>query len=333
MSESTSVVLANETSESSGVKLNPSLTLALAQASLAAYSDFERKPFTPPPNYKFYGRFTGWDDWFYEYGQEERFGLIFKYDGPQMIANRFIVAFRGTNSLSDIYEDAFWSLTEFQPYRNSILPTPNVSVGFYDIYSTLGGTMTKTMQQQVFSMLPPNPSEVLITGHSLGGALSQLFTLDMRVSSPNVGIKTINFASPRVGDSSWKTACDNVGATGKITRAINYWDIAPDYPPEITGYVSIGAQFETAFSRCNWWDYNPLSEHSMLNLQTVLSNCLWLNPQVWVGKFADAVDTNYQMCSTAPPTVSKDEWIAKLKELHDLRLSMQASNTTCGNVE
>lgn len=319
----TSDSLTDETLDLSATQVNPSLTLTLAQASLAAYNDYQNQPFVPPPNYKFYRRFTGWDDWLFDFGQEERFGLIFKYNGPQMIANRFIVAFRGTDSYSDVYEDGFfWSPASFQPYRNTILPAPNVCEGFYDIYSTLGGSMNQTMQQQIFSMLPDNPSEVLITGHSLGGALSQLFTLDMRVSMPNVNIKTVNFASPRVGDATWQTACDGVGATEKITRVINYWDLVPDYPLGISGYVSVGAQFDTAFSRCNWWDYNPLSEHSLLNLQTVLNHCVWLNPQVWVGNFADAVDSNYQMCSTAPPVASKEAWIAKLKELHDLKAEM-----------
>ena len=308
-------------------QLDPLLTLALAQASLDAYSDYEGLPYVPPPNYQFFARFTGWDDWFGEFGQEEPFGLIFKYCGPALIANRFIVAFRGTSSLSDMYEDAFWERTTFQPYRNSVSPAADdVCTGFNGIYSKRGGEMSASMQEQIFSLLPPQPSEVLITGHSLGGALSQLFTLDMRVSSPQVAINTINFASPRVGGKDWEAACDTAGATPHITRVINYKDLVPDFPLALfDNYVAIGAEFQTAFYGKDWLILDEPYRHRMLNLQTVLMHCLYLSPQIWTGTFWDAVDTSYQMWSVAPPDVGKDELIAKLRELRMLELSTRTA--------
>jgi hypothetical protein len=256
--------------------------------------------------------------------------LIFQHIGPQLIANRFIVAFRGTDSYSDMLEDAFWNWGTFQPYRNSVSPTPDdVSGGFNSIYSTKGGSMPATMQQQIFSWLPrhPQPSEVLITGHSLGGALSQLFTLDMRVSFPNVSINTINFASPRVGGRDWQGACDSSGATSKITRVINYYDLVPIFPQWFfDNYVSIGAEFQTAFYG-GYLPFDELPRHRLLNLQTVLNQCLWRNSQIWVGTFWDAVDPNYQMWSIAPPDVPKDEMVAKLRELHVLDTSTRTAKS------
>jgi triacylglycerol lipase len=319
-----------EAAASGTMRLDPALTLALAQASLAAYDDFEGKSFKPPQDYETLGYFTGWDDWFLDVGREEHFGLIFKYNGPATVANRFIVAFRGTDSDSDILEDAFWEYATFQPYLNSLSsPADDVCGGFNGIYSTIGGSMTQTMQQQIFSKLPEHMSEVLITGHSLGAALSQLFTLDMRVSFPGVAIRTINFSSPQVGGEDWASACQSAGATQKIMRVINYWDVVPDFPQSIDifdNYVSIGAEFQTSF----YGGYLPMDElprHRLLNLQTVLKNCLPLNPQIWVGTFMDAVDTNYQMSSTAPPDMSKDEMIARLRELHGLERSTRAANS------
>jgi hypothetical protein len=311
------------------MRIDPVLTCTLAQASLAAYNDYEGKSYTPPPNYRFFARFTGWDDWIGEFGEEENFGLIFKYCGPQQIANRFIVAFRGTDSFSDMLEDLFWEWTTFEPYHNSISPTPDdVCNGFNEIYATKGGSMSKSMQQQIFSLLPENPSEVLITGHSLGGALSQLFTLDMRVSFPNVRIKTINFASPLVGGQNWKGACDRSGATSKITRVINYYDFVPDFPQMIVdNYVAIGMEFQTAFYRPYRGILDAVPRHRLLNLQAVLEYCLCLNPQIWVGTFWDAVIPNYPMQSIAPPNVSKDAMIAKLRELQALEISTCAAES------
>lgn len=310
------------TPTSDTVWVDPKLTVTMAQASLAAYNDYEGKSFLPPANYRFLARFTGWDDYLGSYGSEERYGLIFQAG----VSNRFIVAFRGTDSYSDMLEDAFWEWSTFKPYRNSVSPTPNdVCAGFNNIYSTKGGSMTATMQQQIFNLLPQQPAEVLITGHSLGGALSQLFTLDMRVSFPNAAIRTINFSSPRVGGGYWRQACNAAGATAKITRVINYYDVVPDFPQMLfDNYVSIGAEFQTAFyggsTPLDW-----LPRHRLLNLIYVLNYCVWANPQIWVGTFWDAVDQGYQMTSIAPPDVSKDEIVAKLRELHELEVSTRTA--------
>lgn len=319
-----------ETAGADITRIDPALTTTLAQASLAAYYDYEqnpRLPPVPPPNYEIVARFQGWDDWIGSEGEVERYGLIFRYCGTQQIASRFIVAFRGTDSYSDMFEDLFWESATLQPYRNAIYPVPDdVCSGFNGIYAGKGGGMTATMQQQIFNFLPERPSEVLITGHSLGGGLSQLFALDMAVSFPNVRSRTINFASPRVGGRDWKAACDNSGVTSKITRVINWYDHVPDFPVGLfDNYVSIGAEFQTAFYGPDPFPIDELPRHRLLNLQTVLNLCLWRNPQIWQGTFQDAVYPNYRMTSVAPPNASKDELIAKIRELRALELATRTA--------
>lgn len=310
-----------------GPSIDPSTTWTLALASLAAYSAYEEIPWTPPPNYRCIGSFGGWDGIGFDYGYEEDFGLVFKYNGPQMIANRYLVAFRGTDSASDVFEDGFFDKVPFETYRNAPSPTPQVSSGFASIYTSTGGSIAP-MRNQVLDILFPDrnivASEILITGHSLGGALSQLFTLDMAVSFPQIRIRNINFASPMVGDSTWSAACQNAGATAEIKRVINYWDFAPDYP-YFSDYVPVGTQFETAF----YGAYPPpdytevLARHSILNLKTVLHECLWAPDQTWTGSFMSGTDRSYQMWSTVPPGASKEELIALRIALHEKEIEIR----------
>lgn len=319
----------NNAQAAAPIWIDPGLTTTLAAASVAAYTDFQTNSDIDPllNGYTFFDRFTGWDDWFSDIGVEERFGLIFQSDTDP---GCFIVAFRGTDSDWDLFEDAFFDYSTFQPYQNSVSPIPNdVSAGFNDIYSTTGDATTPTMQQQIFTLLPlQEMTQIYVTGHSLGGALSQLFTLDMRVSFPDVNVQTINFASPRVGGSNWGAACANAGAVQAITRVINYWDYVPCYPLHFGDeYVSLGAQFETAFYGHDFFLSDELHRHRLLNLQLVLSNCLPLTPQIWVGNFYDAVDTTYAMASTAPPGTSKDEMVAKLRELDSVERSIRPGNS------
>ena len=77
-----------------------------------------------------------------------------------------------------------------------------VHSGFFDAY--------KTVRSQVHAALASvqaknkNNATVVVTGHSLGGALSVLCALDLAVDMPQLvpnGISVVNFGCPRVGYS------------------------------------------------------------------------------------------------------------------------------------
>jgi len=302
--------------------IDPQLTLALAQASLAAYDDYEEKPFKSPPNYRAVARWTGWDEIAGGFGYEERFGLLFMSTSPG--PQTFIFAFRGTDSDMDIYEDLFANTASFVPYQGRVSPTPSVASGFYSIYTGIGGTMTQSMQQQVFTLLNNirAPRRIYITGHSLGAALSQLFTLDVAVSTPDVWAANLNFASPMVGLTDWRTAYESQPAqqdpARKTVRVYNYWDYVPSLPPYIPPfleYVHVGRGFRTSFYVLNEWFPHELPRHALLNLQVVLQHAVWLNPQVWTGTFADMTDPSRLMVSTVPPSGADIRWSQKTLEM------------------
>ena len=91
--------------------------------------------------------------------------------------------------------------------------------------------------------------------------------------------------------------------------------------------MGFATEFQTAFYGSDWGILDELPRHRLLNLQTVLNNCLSLNPQIWVGTFWDAVDSSYQMWSIAPPDVPKDAMIAKLRELRALEVSTRTAKS------
>lgn len=294
--------------------LDTTLTLALTQASIAAYADYKNQPIVPPPNYKFVARWTGWDAILF-LGSVEKYGLLFE---STVDPGTYIFAFRGTDSDMDIYEDVHFETVDFVPSAGSVTPTPHVAGGFYGIYNSKGGDMIQSMREQLFALLTQySPKQIYITGHSLGAALSQLFTLDLAISKPTAApVLNINFASPMVGTSNWKTAYDaNVPAANSI-RCYNYWDYVPSLPPsEFIGYTSVGGGFRTAFYVKGEWFVHELSRHSIVNLQTVLTHALPLTPQEWTGTFPDFVDPSRTMQSNDPPSTAKVAWADKVREL------------------
>lgn len=289
------------------IKVDPTLTLQLAQASVAAYNDFEQKPIVPPAGYVAVDRWTGWVSSPLG-GREERFGLVFRsIDTPR----KFIFAFRGTDSDLDVWNDLFAETTPFVPFdaRKTPQPPAYVAAGFFGIYTLVGGSMQQSMQQQVFGLLTKwNVGLCYITGHSLGSALSSLFALDVKLSAPQVNPIHMNFASPMVGTERWAAvyAQQNI----PTTRVLNYYDYVPDLPP-LPFYTHVGTPFSTAFYEYQEWYPHLEERHSILNLQKVLSNAVWLDPQIWVGYFADASNPAILMISVTPPTTGARPQIVK----------------------
>lgn len=305
----------------SQIPVNPAMTLALAQASVAAYADFENKPVVPPPGYQTLERWTGWASSPFG-GSEERFGVLFRSIASPAT---YIFAFRGTDSDLDIWNDLFAETTTFVPIAgNTPQPPAYVAAGFWGIYTGIGGSMRQSMQQQVFALIQKYQiGFCYITGHSLGAALSSLFTLDVALSRPALRAISMNFASPMVGTERWAQLYAQLAAP--TTRVLNYYDYVPDLPP-LPYYTHVGTPFQTAFYQYNEWYPHLLARHALLNLQTVLSNAVWLNPQIWTGYFTNSVDPTSLMISVTPPSATeRPALVHALRELKQRELASHAS--------
>ena len=319
------------------VHLTPNLTKLVGAASLEAYTDFHetKNPNYTPPNldygsqpFHFLNRFTGFDDVLWGSGKEERYGLVYQWSAINSI---YLIAFRGTSSVYDMVLDLESAGTaSFKPHNNQSSFPDHIHVGdgFYKIYSTKNQTMSASMQNQVFDIiagLPTPPSQIIITGHSLGCALASLFALDIAVSLPNVHVLNLNFASPRVGTGSWENAYNNTyGLLDKTVCIRNSYDVVPKVPPEWPpfDFRHIGREFKVSFGLKNYhWDLTDIikSWHSLLNYRYVVDRAVANNPQIWTGEFTDQEHPSWEMISYDPNTHTSeftgDDCNAVLEEL------------------
>lgn len=293
--------------------LDADIALALAIASRAAYDYYQNLPVTPPSGYTLVDHWTGWDAILLT-GSVESFGVVFQ---SQAEPGTCIFAFRGTDSDLDAWEDVHFIPTDFVPTKNGISPTPRVSSGFYGIYDGKGGGMTASMREQLFALLQKyQPSQLYVTGHSLGAALCQLFSLDVAVSKPTPSLN-INFSSPMVGTDSWASAYAATIDASQSIRVYNYWDYVPSLPPSAFDYSAVGIGFRTAFYVDKEWFPHLLARHALSNLTVVLDNALPLSPQQWQGTFPDQVagETQWTMISTYPPAGADVRWADQARGL------------------
>ncbi len=73
---------------------------------------------------------------------------------------------------------------------------------------------------------------LIVTGHSLGGALANLAFVDFRVAG--FGTSHYSFGSPRVGNQAFS---DYVKSLGIVQRITHYQDPVPHLPWESMDYV------------------------------------------------------------------------------------------------
>jgi triacylglycerol lipase len=129
------------------------------------------------------------------------------------------IAFRGTETPEDWLKDLDFVAVAFAFVPKSGL----VHMGFDAVYTTV--------RESVWAAFGANKTNTLwITGHSLGGAVTQLCALDFAqtaglAAAPNV----YTFAGPRVGDEAFKDLFDD--SVPLCYRVVNRWDIVPQVPP------------------------------------------------------------------------------------------------------
>jgi predicted lipase len=228
------------------ITFNPNRAYYLAKCCAAAYGTItELANFIDPPN-------------------------ITVLDGHGVLlgetANEVIIAFRGSDSPEDWFED-------FKAYQVKVDGLPGmVEQGFYDCWSELLNTINDWFITSSVRLNKP----IWITGHSLGGAVATIASFILRERTyPIAGIYT--FGSPAVGDETFSKAMP------EQCRVINQGDIVPDlllppmwlHTPSLTwldeGHPYTQENWYGIFRR--WWARKGFEDHGieqyLSNLQTL----------------------------------------------------------------
>lgn len=148
------------------------------------------------------------------------------------------LVFRGTDSYSEWesdlnYQQSIYNINLVSELTSLKLVSINnksisvgVHLGFLNIYESVRDKIFKILQK-----INPNKNiPIVLTGHSMGSAVSTLCLIDLH----NSLYKTIcyNFASPRVGDINFSKAVDRLNL--KLYRIVNEDDQVPFLPPSVS---------------------------------------------------------------------------------------------------
>ncbi len=130
-----------------------------------------------------------------------------------------MVAIRGTETIWEWIDDVAAVPTPFIPDPDA----GTVHLGFQLVYVQI--------RQSIFDLLKENcqgAQRILVTGHSLGGALAEFATLDIRRNLLPIAPEMYTFAGPRAGAPDWAEVFNRTIAT--CYRVVNFGDLVPQVP-------------------------------------------------------------------------------------------------------
>ncbi len=156
---------------------------------------------------------------------------IFGLMGHDTASGTAFIAFRGSADVADWIADFDFVPAPYTP----VVGFGQVHAGFQDIYGCVRASIAAKLPAATSGC-----SQILITGHSLGGALAVLAAPDVAQGMPpnTVEPRLTTFGGPRVGVPDFKAAFD--AAIECCYRVVNFLDIVPLVPP--APYVHVGAE-------------------------------------------------------------------------------------------
>ncbi|KAI0248632.1 alpha/beta-hydrolase, partial [Lactifluus subvellereus] len=161
--------------------------------------------------------------------------IQFFYIGFWPDQSAVVVAHQGTNPLKLMSVLTDLSVAFMAPDPNLF---PNVPNGV-QVHSGFAIEHQKTARQilaEVVRLLAKHSStHVILTGHSLGGALAELDALFMKFNLPaGTTIRGVTLGTPRVGNEAWATFFDS--QVSEFTRMNNKHDPVPTVPGRLLGF-------------------------------------------------------------------------------------------------
>ncbi|KAJ6838216.1 lipase-like [Iris pallida] len=141
--------------------------------------------------------------------------------------NAVIIAFRGTqeHSIQNWIEDLFWKQLDLN-YLG--MPEAMVHHGFYSAYHNT------TMRPGILSAVQRTKElygdlRVMVTGHSMGGAMASFCALDLTVNQGLRDVRLMTFGQPRVGNAVFASYFNK--HVSNAFRVTNGHDMVPHLPP------------------------------------------------------------------------------------------------------
>jgi hypothetical protein len=133
----------------------------------------------------------------------------FCYFGKYINSNDYVLAFEGSQDNRDLIIDL--QIAQLVPYKH--YPNAKVHAGFWKSYLSIADEVHKLLMSH-------NIEHLFVTGHSLGGALATIASLDIVEELGINNITMVSLGAPRVGNAGYADLyASNLNNYYRVTHA------------------------------------------------------------------------------------------------------------------
>ncbi|KAI2790440.1 Lipase [Penicillium oxalicum] len=166
----------------------------------------------------------------YEFDSTNTYGDAAGFLAADTTQQQIILSFRGSRTTSNWIANLDTELTS-----STLCSGCEVHQGFWLDYQTVAATL----KAQIDAALNTYPGySLVVTGHSLGGALAMLAGLDL--NSQGYAPTIYTYGQPRVGNLALAQYITNVGNQWRVTHAD---DAVPKLPPRLFGFSHASPEY------------------------------------------------------------------------------------------
>ncbi len=174
------------------------------------------------------------------------------------VDNNYFISFAGTESIRDIITDI--SIGKHCVAYNNTNSNIRIHDGFYKAYLSV----RESIHDLIMSHLQDG-DRFFIGGHSLGGALALLCSLDIQYNyGADREIFTVTLGQPRTGNQAFKNSTNR--RLKNYYRFVNGDDFAPKMPK--LGYAHAGELIH--IGKKHWYKPFSIEDHLMANYLRIL---------------------------------------------------------------
>lgn len=158
------------------------------------------------------------------------------------------VIFRGSESNTDWITNFNFGQEKVYPYEGESSSGAEIHKGFAAAYFSVRTEILRYFQRS-------SPQKVIVTGHSLGGALATLCAVDLQYNfTVQFAIALYTFGAPRVGNTGFRESFNR--RVPDSSRYVHGMDIVAALPRPWQGYRHVDQEYRLG-SR---WSWNFLSQ-------------------------------------------------------------------------
>jgi predicted esterase len=218
-----------------------------------------------PTGWRFQSEFFGADS--QDFGPQSgpvSFGIVL---ASQQSPGTLMIAIRGRVTHRGLWRPMVGPFRPALTGHRSAVPTDLMLEGrLAQTYASMQGSLMSLIEDQA-------PRSLILVGHSMGGALAMLLTLDVALCLQQQRCRTVICASPRPGNAAFSAFYQRVTLEAGIPtfHIVNPYDVIPRIPPRtVYGFAPPTAEvYPCPFKEAGLLP-NPLVRHRVENYYRTL---------------------------------------------------------------